>query len=165
MILNTSIVLPIGRFNVTIPYNNDNPYNQGGDNNSDNSYGSYNSDSGDKSRDGDYVSYPEYQAATGASSADEGAYGTKDIGNWPESLVPAEKQKTLGIVSLLLTIFLGFIGMFPSGYYLFYLDNSVEKNDAAKLLNKLAFFIPIVMLALSIIFIVFIFGVFAISST
>lgn len=149
---------------MTVPYNDDNPYSKDGNNNY-NSYGNYNGDSGDEVSDGGYSSYPEYQAATGAYSADEGAYNTKDIGNWPESLVPAEKQKTLGIVSLLLTIFLGFIGMFPSGYYLYYLDNSVEKDDTAKLLNKIAFFIPVVMLAISIIFIIFMFGVFAISST
>lgn len=146
---------------MTIPDNNDNPYSQDGDNNSHNSYGSYNSDSGYESSDGNYVSYPEYQAATGASSADEGAHGTKDIGNWPESLVPAEKQKTLGIVSLLLTIFLGFIGMFPSGYYLYYLDDSVEKDSTAKLLNKFAFFIPVVMFVITIIFLIFIFGIAA----
>lgn len=146
---------------MTIPYNNDNPYSQDGDNNSHNSYGSYNSDSGYESSDGNYVSYPEYQAATGASSADEGAYGTKDIGNWPESLVTAEKQKTLGAVSLLLTIFLGIVGMFPSGYYLYYLDDSVEKDSTAKLLNKFAFFIPIVLTVLIIIFFIFMFGIVA----
>ena len=146
---------------MTVPYNNDNTYNQDGDNNSHNSYGSYNSDSGDENSDVGYASHSNYQAATGASSADEGAQGTKDIGNWPEFLVPAEKQKTLGIVSLLLTIFLGFIGMFPSGYYLYYLDNSVEKDSTAKLLNKFAFFIPVVMFVITIIFLIFIFGIAA----
>ena len=63
---------------MTVPYNNDNTYNEDGDNNS---------DSGDENSDVGYASHSNYQAATGASSADEGAQGTKDIGNWPESLV------------------------------------------------------------------------------
>ena len=141
---------------MTVPYNNDNTYNEDGDNNS---------DSGDENSDVGYASHSNYQAATGASSADEGAQGTKDIGNWPESLVPAEKQKTLGIVSLLLTLLLGFIGMFPSGYYLYYLDNSVEKTDAAKILSKFAFFVPVVGFALSILYLIFILLVFTILDT
>ena len=141
---------------MTVPYNNDNTYNEDGDNNS---------DSGDENSDVGYASHSNYQAATGASSADEGAQGTKDIGNWPESLVPAEKQKTLGIVSLLLTLLLGFIGMFPAGYYLYYLDNSVEKTDAAKILSKFAFFVPVVGFALSILYLIFILLVFTILDT
>lgn len=105
-----------------------------------------------------FVSYSEYSNNVYAN--DNSVKGGQ--GNWPDFLVDKKNQQIYGVLSILLTMFLGVLAIIMPIYYLFILDKDVdiEKDGAAKVMSYIALLLPIVSTLLVILFFIPMFFLF-----
>ena len=73
--------------------------------------------------------------------------------NWPQFLIDSSAQQLYGFLALGIGLATGgLVGLIMSCYYLFLLDDSVEKDSTAKVLNWISFWIPVGAFLLMLIF-------------
>ena len=73
--------------------------------------------------------------------------------NWPQFLIDSSAQQLYGFLALGIGLVTGgLVGLIMSCYYLFLLDDSVEKDSTAKVLNWISFWIPVGAFLLMLIF-------------
>ena len=73
--------------------------------------------------------------------------------NWPQFLIDSSAQQLYGFLALGIGLATGgLVGLIMSCYYLFLLDDSVEKDGTAKVLNWISFWIPVGAFLLMLIF-------------
>lgn len=124
----------------------------------------------------DLTDYSQY----GAPSAPQDTYQNASIdqypdelinskgkpSNWPDFLIEENNQKFYGLASLLGGFATsGIIGLAMAIYYLFILDDSIEKDKGAKIMNWIAFITPLIVYTLTFIgFILFMIMGFAVNA-
>lgn len=94
----------------------------------------------------------KYKGYTSRATPDLSKYSTSyraqdDAGesNWPDFLKTREVQIFYSLLSMIVAWTTG-VGIVLPAYYLFYLDKKVEKDTAAKVINWVAFIVPIAVL-------------------
>lgn len=90
---------------------------------------------------GNFTSRREWEERKGHNSVHHGE------SNWPSFLKEKGNQLFFSFVSLMLTLSLG-AGIVLPIYYLFVLDGSVEKDNVSKVINWVAFIVPLVLVFL-----------------
>ena len=80
--------------------------------------------------------------------------GSSSYSNCPKFLIDPANQQLYGFIAISATFVTGgVLGLLMSVYYLFVLNDAVEKDTVAKRLNWIAFWLPLVLIVLALILI------------